>query len=86
MNDKSLESILHEERVFPPREEFSATSRLRPDDVEALNAEAEADYEGFWARLAREEIHWEHAVHPDAGCLGRAQLSLVLRRPTERFP
>ena len=59
MSDKSIESILHEERVFPPDEAFASTARIKPADVEALNAEAAADHEAFWARLAHEEIAWE---------------------------
>jgi len=59
MNDKSIESILREQRVFPPSDEFAAAAQLKPEDVEALYAEAAADHEAFWARLAREEIHWE---------------------------
>ncbi len=58
MNDKSISSILTEQRVFPPPEEFAARATLKPADVEALYAEAEADHEAYWARLAREEIHW----------------------------
>ena len=58
MNDKSISSILTEKRVFPPTEDFTATARLKAADVEALYAEAEADHEAYWARLAREEIHW----------------------------
>jgi len=59
MNDKSIKSILQEQRVFPSSEEFLAAASLKPADVEALYAEAAADHEAFWARLAREQIHWE---------------------------
>jgi len=59
MNDKSIESVLNEHRIFPPSDEFVAAANLKPADVDALNAEAAADHEAFWARLAREEIHWE---------------------------
>jgi acetyl-CoA synthetase len=59
MNDKSIESILREKRVFPPSAEFAAAARVTPTDAEALYAEAAANHEAFWARLAREEIHWE---------------------------
>ncbi len=59
MNDKRIESILDERRVFPPSEEFVAASRLKPAAVDALYAEAAENNEEFWARLAREEIHWE---------------------------
>ena len=58
MTDKSISSILKEERIFPPSEEFVAKARLKPSDLEALRSEAEADHEAYSARLAREEIHW----------------------------
>ena len=59
MNDKSIESILHEQRVFPPSSEFVAASRLKSADVDSLYVEAAADHEAFWSRMARDEIHWE---------------------------
>jgi len=58
MSDKSIDSILHEERVFPPSESFTAAARLKPADVEALYREAAEDHEAYWARLAREELVW----------------------------
>ncbi len=59
MSDKTIESILREERVFPPNDQFAAAARLQAADVDALYTEAAADHEAFWARLAREEIDWE---------------------------
>jgi acetyl-CoA synthetase len=58
MSDKSIDSILTENRVFPPSAEFTAAARLKPEDVEALYKEAADDHEAYWARLAREELHW----------------------------
>jgi len=55
---KSLESILHEKRRFPPSARFSARAVLGPDEYSALSAEAARDHEGFWARLARDELRW----------------------------
>ncbi|MDP6674974.1 MAG: acetyl-coenzyme A synthetase N-terminal domain-containing protein, partial [Gammaproteobacteria bacterium] len=59
MNDKSIESLLHEQRKFPPSDEFISAARLQPSAAEALYAEAAADHEAFWGRLAQQEIHWE---------------------------
>ena len=59
MNDKSIESILHEKRIFPPSEKFTAATRLNAAAADALYAEAAADHEARWARLAREAIEWE---------------------------
>ena len=54
-----IESLTHEMRVFTPPEDFvkHATVSGMPA-YEALCAEAEKDYEGFWARLAREHLQW----------------------------
>jgi acetyl-CoA synthetase len=55
----NIESALHEERHFPPPEDFVAKARLKPADAEALYRKAEDDYEGFWCDLAREKITWK---------------------------
>lgn len=57
-NENSLQG-LQEHRVFNPSAEFAAQATI--SGMEAYNklcAEAEQDYEGFWARLARENIAW----------------------------
>ena len=54
----NIESILHEERRFPPSPDFTAQARIRPADFAALNAEASRDHVAYWGRLAREELHW----------------------------
>ncbi len=59
MTDKNIESILTESRSFPPADEFVAKARIKPADLEKLYAQAEADYEGYWADRAREELHWD---------------------------
>ncbi|HQR03011.1 MAG: acetate--CoA ligase [Proteobacteria bacterium] len=55
----TIESVLHENRVFPPAEAIvrNATISGMPA-YEALCREAESDYEGFWGRLAREHMSW----------------------------
>lgn len=56
----NLESILTENRVFQPNPEFAARARIGSlDAYNALVAEAESDYEGFWARQAREFLTWD---------------------------
>jgi acetyl-CoA synthetase len=59
MTEKRLESILHEQRQFPPAAGFSASARLGAKRLEALYAEAAADHEGYWAARARESLHWD---------------------------
>ncbi len=59
MSNKNIESILVEQRSFPPADSFVAAARLKSEDLAALYAQAEADYEGYWAERAREELQWE---------------------------
>ncbi len=54
-----IESILKEKRLFEPSAEFVAQANVNAEDLDALRAEAAADPEAFWARLAREELVWD---------------------------
>jgi acetyl-CoA synthetase len=58
MTASNIESILHENRSFPPPADFTAKARITPAGMAALNAEAERDNVAFWTRLAREELSW----------------------------
>jgi len=58
MTSQNIESVLVEERSFPPSPEFTAKARLKPDDVAALRREAAADHLKFWAKQARAELRW----------------------------
>ncbi len=54
----NIESILSEERLFPPPTDFSQKAQIKSmADLEQLRNEATADPEGFWARMA-EELYW----------------------------
>lgn len=54
----NIDSILTEERVFPPPQEFSKNAHIKSmDELDQLRAEASSDPEGFWGRMA-EELHW----------------------------
>ena len=54
----NIDSILTEERVFPPPPEFSAHAHIKSmAELEQLRSEASADPEKFWARMAG-ELHW----------------------------
>ena len=56
----TIESVLHENRVFNPSPEFVAQANVSGMDAyKALCAEAEADYAGYWGRLAREHVVWK---------------------------
>jgi acetyl-CoA synthetase len=55
----AIETLKHESRIFEPSPEFVKSATISGMDAYyALCAEAERDYEGFWARLARENISW----------------------------
>ena len=54
-----IDTVMQETRLFPPSPEFSAKSRIGSlEAYQRLYDEAKADPEAFWARLAREELHW----------------------------
>jgi len=55
----AIESVLVENRVFPPADATVKAARISGMPAyEALCAEANKDFEGFWARLARENLVW----------------------------
>ncbi|HEY4081561.1 MAG TPA: acetate--CoA ligase [Burkholderiaceae bacterium] len=50
---------MSETHLYPPSAEWQANAHIKGmDGYNALVAEAEADYEGFWARQARELLSW----------------------------
>ena len=54
----NIESVSNETRVFEPPREFAAQANLTRAEYDRLNASAAADYSGFWATLAREQLLW----------------------------
>jgi acetyl-CoA synthetase len=55
----NIESVLVENRVFPPSAAVVQQARISGMAAyDALCAEAERDFGGFWARLARENLVW----------------------------
>jgi len=55
----AIESVLIKNRVFHPSDANVAAARISGmGGYNALCAEAAADFEGFWARLARENLLW----------------------------
>ena len=56
----NIETVLTETRVFPPSADFVRQANIPGMDAyRKLAAEAENNFEGFWARLAREELLWQ---------------------------
>ncbi|MBK6747311.1 acetate--CoA ligase [Ottowia sp.] len=55
----AIESVLVENRVFPPSDALVKAARISGMDAyKALCAEADKDFTGFWGRLAREHVVW----------------------------
>ncbi len=53
-----INTVLKEDRIFPPPDAFVAHAHIRGlDELQRLRAEAKEDPETFWGRLA-EELHW----------------------------
>jgi acetyl-CoA synthetase len=56
----NIESVFAEHRVFPPSPEFVKQANVSGRAAyDALCAEAERDYTGFWGRLAKEHVLWQ---------------------------
>jgi acetyl-CoA synthetase len=55
----AIESVMNEKRVFTPPDTMVMSATISGMGAyEALCREAETDYEGFWARQARETLQW----------------------------
>src|SRR5579885_1478879 len=55
-----IETVLTETRVFPPSPDVVKQANISGMDAyRRMVAEAEKDFEGFWAKLAREGLHWK---------------------------
>ncbi len=59
MTGAGIQSVLREQRQFPPPPAFAAAARVSPAELAALHASAERDYVSFWAQLARQQLHWQ---------------------------
>jgi acetyl-CoA synthetase len=56
----SIESVMTETRVFEPAEAFKAQANVKGmEGYRALCEQADKDYEGFWAGLAKELLVWK---------------------------
>ncbi len=56
----SIESVMHETRIFSPSEKLQANAAVKGmAEYQALCKKAGDDYEGFWADLARELLDWK---------------------------
>jgi len=59
MVSATIESVLQEDRLFPPSPEFVKQANVSGAAAyQALCDEAARDFEGFWGRLAKEHVLW----------------------------
>lgn len=59
MTEIAIESILQENRLFPPSAEFAQNATIKSfEEYRQLYAKAKADPQAFWAQLAEKELHW----------------------------
>jgi acetyl-CoA synthetase len=58
MAQKDIQSVLQEDRVFPPSAAFAKHATLKAAELKRMHAKAADDYVGFWADLALAEIEW----------------------------
>jgi acetyl-CoA synthetase len=54
----AIESVLVENRIFPPPATFTAQANVKPAEFQAMLAKAGTDFAGFWGGLARDHLIW----------------------------
>jgi len=64
MNELTIESILHEERLFAPSPEFSEQAQIKSlAEYQEIYDRAKANPTEFWAELAAQELQWFEPWH-----------------------
>ncbi len=59
MSVENIDSILQEHRLFEPSAEFKSHAKINSSDtLDAMRRHAEEDYEGYWEKLAQDELDW----------------------------
>ena len=59
MSDDAIQSVLQENRQFPPAEAFSADAHISSDEqYQEMWQRAKDDPDGSWGELARENLDW----------------------------
>jgi acetyl-CoA synthetase len=59
MTEIAIESVLQENRLFPPSAEFSQNATIKSfEEYQQLYAKAQAEPQAFWAELAEKELYW----------------------------
>ncbi len=55
----NFQSVLHENRSFPPNADIATHARVTADKLKAMREAAAKDHTGFWADLAKRELDWQ---------------------------
>ena len=56
---RQIDTVMQEERLFPPREEFVSQSRINSmQQYQQIWDEAKSDPIEFWRKLAVDDLHW----------------------------
>jgi acetyl-CoA synthetase len=58
MTGGQIDTVMHEDRVFPPSDEFVRRAVITKDKYESLYQQAADNPEKFWGDLAKQELHW----------------------------
>jgi acetyl-CoA synthetase len=58
MNDKALQSVLQENRLFPPEDAFARNAYPDAAELQRLREHASRDPEGFWSEQAHANLRW----------------------------
>jgi acetyl-CoA synthetase len=56
--EKNLNSVLQERRLFVPDPQFVAQAQLKADELQRLRQDAAQDIQAFWGAQARKELTW----------------------------
>ncbi|TNF32691.1 MAG: acetate--CoA ligase [Gammaproteobacteria bacterium] len=59
MTANNIESVLIEDRQFPPAKDFVSQARIKQAEFDALHNQANEDYTGFWGEQARSLLDWQ---------------------------
>jgi acetyl-CoA synthetase len=57
MTEQRIEAVLHEERRFPPPEDFASKARLSLSQYQTMYRRSLEDPDAFWSEIAS-ELHW----------------------------
>ncbi len=58
MSSGQIDTVMQEDRKFPPPAEFVSRALIDEKQYEELYAAAKADPQKFWGDLAKSELHW----------------------------